>query len=75
MPHPALINLINHDFQLIPITKSLTLKSLQGPTPDFEDNLQLHSAAIEDCDLFLTNDQELLNMSYFGKVNISSIFD
>ena len=44
--------------------------SAQGPTTDFEDNAQLHSAAITDCDYFLTNDKKLLNMIYFGKTKI-----
>lgn len=46
-------------------------KSLNGPTIDFEDNIQLHSAVEGECDYFLTLDKNLLKMKYFGKVKIS----
>lgn len=46
-------------------------KALEGPTSDFEDNVQLHSAAEAECDYFLTNDEKLLNMKFFGKTKIA----
>ena len=57
-------------FNLVPFSKNITLKALIGPTNDFEDNVQLHSAALSECDLFLTNDKELLAMKFFGKTQI-----
>ena len=45
--------------------------ALTGPTVDFEDNVQLHSAAEEDCNLFLTSDKKILAMKFFGKVKIA----
>lgn len=57
-------------YQTIPLSRLVALKSLSGPTPDFEDNVQLHSAVEADCDLFLTNDTELLKLAYFGKIKI-----
>ncbi|MFA7300865.1 MAG: type II toxin-antitoxin system VapC family toxin [Candidatus Shapirobacteria bacterium] len=45
-------------------------KSLIGPTDDFEDNIQLHSAVLGGCDSFLTLDKKLLKMKSFGKVKI-----
>lgn len=44
----------------------------EGPTADFEDNLQLHTAAAAECDLFLTRDEELLKLKFFGKMRILS---
>lgn len=49
-------------------------KSFLGPTEDLEDNIQLHSAAAEDCGLFLTEDKELLQMKFFGKVEITDSY-
>lgn len=61
---------ILNDINLIDFTNEITQKALQGPTPDFEDNVQLHSAADLECDVFLTSDQELLKMRFFGKTKI-----
>lgn len=47
-------------------------KALEGPTADFEDNAQLHSAAEADCNIFLTSDKKILGMKFFGKVKIQS---
>lgn len=46
--------------------------ALQGPTDDLEDNIQLHSAAGDNCDYFLTRDQGLLELKFFGKLKIVS---
>ncbi len=58
------------EFQVVNLSQETSDKALQGPTSDFEDNVQLYSAAEVDCDLFLTNDQKLLKMKYFGKTKI-----
>ncbi len=59
-------------FQLEPLSDSLLEKALLGPTPDLEDNIQLHSAVEADCDFFLTNDKKLLSLKFFGKVKVVS---
>lgn len=46
-------------------------KAMNGPTDDFEDNVQLHSAVAGECDYFLTMDQKILKMKFFGKMKIS----
>jgi len=46
-------------------------RALLGPTKDLEDNIQLHSAAEVDCDIFLTSDKDLLKLGYFGKTKIT----
>lgn len=56
---------------IVDLTKTILDKSLEGPTADLEDNIQLHSAVEADCDYFLTNDQKLLSLGYFGKTKIS----
>lgn len=61
---------INQRFSFVPFDGNLTLKALTGPTLDFEDNVQLHSAAEAECDLFLTEDRKLLNLKFFGKTRI-----
>ncbi|KKS32711.1 MAG: hypothetical protein UU93_C0005G0019 [Candidatus Amesbacteria bacterium GW2011_GWA2_42_12] len=59
-------------FSLVDLTESILLKTLDGPTSDLEDNIQLHSAAEAECDYFLTNDDKLLKMKFFGKTKIVS---
>ena len=73
------IALPNKEFQgflenyiIIHCTKEIFDTSLYGPTSDLEDNIQLHSAAEEVCDVFLTLDKKLLAMKYFGKTKILS---
>ena len=61
-------------FNLIPFDENVAENAMQGPTSDFEDNVQLHSAASADCDLFLTNDKKLLSLKFFGKTRIASNF-
>lgn len=58
------------DFNLINMDRAILDKALQNPTQDLEDNIQLHSAVVADCDLFLTFDKKLLGMKYFGKTRI-----
>lgn len=60
------------NFNLIPIDEFIASNSLSGPTADFEDNLQLHSSAWDECDYFLTNDRRLLSLYFFGKVQIAN---
>src|SRR5688572_11543490 len=54
----------------VSLSKYILDKALQGPTKDLEDNIQLHSAAEAECDIFLTNDKKLLQMKFFGKTQI-----
>lgn len=58
-------------YNFIDYTLGIAQKSFTGPTPDFEDNVQLHSASDAECSVFLTKDTELLKLGYFGKVRIS----
>lgn len=58
-------------FTIIPIDEKVTANSLKGPTADFEDNLQLHCAAISESDYFLTHDGNLLTLGFFGKLKIA----
>lgn len=59
-------------FHVIGLTNEILENSLEGPTRDLEDNIQLHSAAKCDSDVFLTNDKKLLSMKFFGKTKILS---
>ncbi len=59
-------------FQIVEFSESILDRALQGPTSDFEDNIQLHSAAEAECDVFLTEDQKLLDMKFFGKAKITN---
>lgn len=58
-------------FMIISFNEHIMNNALLGPTSDFEDNVQLHSAAQEECDIFLTNDKKLLGMRFFGKTKIT----
>jgi len=57
-------------FTIVEFTRNVCYKALEGPTSDFEDNVQLHSAASAEADLFLTNDKRLLGIKFFGKTKI-----
>lgn len=70
IPAKKLSKLVSY-FNIITSDAVVVQKSLIGPTNDFEDNLQLHSAAKEDCEYFLTNDKQILKLGFFGKVRIS----
>ncbi len=60
-------------FQIVDFSEEILDRAIHGPTPDFEDNVQLHSAAEAECDILLTEDKRLLHMKFFGKVRIDSI--
>ena len=69
VPSPDL-NQLENDYVPINLSHKILYKSVSGPTPDLEDNIQLHSAAEADCDYFLTNDEKILKMKFFGKTKI-----
>ena len=69
VPHQA-TRAVEEEFEIIDFTSSILENALAGPTPDLEDNIQLHSAAEAECDYFLTSDKKLLSMKFFGKVQI-----
>lgn len=66
------IDKLQEQFGIVPLTKSVLGKALKGPTSDLEDNIQLHSAAEADCDFFLTSDEKLSKMKFFGKTQIAN---
>lgn len=57
-------------FQTVDFSSDILEKALAGPTADLEDNIQLHSAVEADCDIFLTSDEKLLKLKFFGKMEI-----
>ncbi len=57
-------------FRFVDFSENLMSKAILGPTEDFEDNLQLHSATEAECQFFITQDQRLLKMAYFGQAKI-----
>ncbi len=71
VPDPE-ANKLQEQFGIVPLTEYILDKALQGPTNDLEDNIQLHSAAVAECDIFLTNDAKLLKMKFFGKTELKS---
>lgn len=71
MPLRSLQDHLENFFQISLDQKILDL-ALQAPMKDLEDNIQLHSAAQADCDIFLTNDKKLLDLKFFGKMKILS---
>lgn len=64
------INDMQEQLGIVPLTKYILNKALEGPTAGLEDNIQLHSAAEAECDFFLTSDKKLLNMKFFGKTQV-----
>ena len=71
IPYPQLAELM-HLFSIVSFDQTMIHKALQGPTNDFEDNIQLHSAALADCHLFVTHDKKLLRLSFFGKTQLTA---
>lgn len=69
MPPGSLMHALN-TLSIIDFDNDIAEKAMLGPTPDFEDNVQLHSAIAADCALFLTNDKVLIKMGYFGNTKI-----
>lgn len=57
-------------FNILPFNTKIVNQALAGPTDDFEDNVQLHSAAEAECSQFLTRDKELQKLVFFGKTKI-----
>lgn len=72
VPNEVIVN-FKKQFQIVNLTNKILDLSLEGPTADLEDNIQLHSAAESECDIFLTNDKKLLKMKFFGKTKIISM--
>ena len=64
------IEQLKDQFGIVPLTKDILGKALEGPSNDLEDNIQLHSAVEAECDIFLTNDKKLLDLKFFGKTRI-----
>ncbi|TSC87875.1 MAG: Uncharacterized protein G01um10147_378 [Microgenomates group bacterium Gr01-1014_7] len=62
-------------FQLAGLSETILNQALLGPTSDLEDNIQLHSAIDAECDLFLTQDDKLLDLIFFGKMRIHRTID
>ena len=60
-------------FILVAFDEVVTQRAIVGPTKDFEDNVQLHSAAEASCDFFLTRDERLRKLKFFGKTQIVSL--
>lgn len=58
------------EYNLVSFDPDIVEKSIYGPTDDFEDNVQLHSAVNAECQYFCTSDKKLLKLGYFGKVKI-----
>lgn len=71
VPNQALQGTISQ-FEVVDFSRDILDKALTGPTLDLEDNIQLHSAAGAASDFFLTKDQQLLSLGYFGKTKITS---
>lgn len=70
IPDDKLINFLEKHANLQILNEVITGNALLNPTTDFEDNVQLHSAAQADCEFFLTSDAKLLKMKFFGKAKI-----
>src|SRR3989344_5388606 len=51
VPNSELIAIVD-DFTVTIFDEQICNKALQNPTTDFEDNVQLHSAAQAECDIF-----------------------
>lgn len=66
------VDQLQEQFAIVSLTSELLNKALVGPTADLEDNIQLHSAVEANCDSFLTSDEKLLKLKFFGKMELES---
>lgn len=64
------LNQLLKNMGIISIDNEVVVRSLQGPTDDLEDNLQLHACTNSKCQYFLTGDKLLLKLGYFGETAI-----
>lgn len=71
IPDADLFDALNK-LNIADLTEHILIRALDGPTSDLEDNIQLHTAAEADCDMFLTQDKRLLQMKFFGKTRIAN---
>lgn len=71
MPNKKVV-LQKEKFQLVDFSEEILERALHGPTVDFENNVQLHSAVDAECDFFLTHDAKILNLKFFGKTQLVS---
>lgn len=69
MPQEELADFLE-ELSVVNLDETILNLALSGPTTDFEDNVQLHSAAKAKCEFFLTADKDLLKMKIFDKVSI-----
>lgn len=72
VPYEKLLPILDK-FYLASLNEAVSQKALWGPKEDFEDNVQLHSAIESGCAFFMTHDQQLLKMKFFGKARIVEI--
>lgn len=66
------IEAISKKLNLVDLTNKILASALSGPTADLEDNIQLHSAAAANCDIFLTRDEKLAKLIFFGHTKITT---
>ena len=71
LPNPYYSHFLEH-FTYIDLSTAVLTKALKGPTSDLEDNIQLQSAVMEDCDIFVTLDKKLLQLKAIGSLKILS---
>lgn len=71
VPDTWLNNSLN-ELKIVDFTQTILTKALSGPTSDLEDNIQLHSAASTECEVFLTSDKKLASIAYFGRTKITT---
>lgn len=68
----SLLSQISSLVHVVNLTGVIVNHSAQGPTPDFEDNIQLQSAVAVGCQYFLTRENRLLKMKQWRGVSLIS---
>jgi predicted nucleic acid-binding protein len=71
MPHSQLKQMLDY-YTVLPITAKTGIISLEEPTKDYGDNLQLNTALGHSMTLFVTLDKELLRLKKYQGLNIIS---
>lgn len=71
IPNATMSSFTTH-FVILPISNQASKQSLEGPTSDYEDNLQLHTALESNTAQFVTLDKKLLDLKSIGIMNVVS---
>lgn len=67
LPNAYLTTALSY-LEVLPLDRAILRESMQGPTQDLEDNIQITSAVRAECMQFVTRDKRLLALRRIGSM-------